>query len=35
MFKQLLTTKKSEKKIVLDENDVYLHINKRTFIDSI
>jgi hypothetical protein len=28
-------TKKIEKKIVLAENDVYLHINKRTFIDSI
>lgn len=35
MFNQLRTTKKIEKKIVLAENDVYLHINKRTFIDSI
>ena len=33
MFNQLRTTKKIEKKIVLAENDVYLHINKRTFID--
>ena len=35
MFNQLRTTKKIEKKIVLAENDVYLHINKRTVIDSI
>lgn len=35
MFNQLRTTKKIEKKIVLAEYDVYLHINKRTFIDSI
>ena len=32
MFNQLRTTKKIEKKIVLAENDVYLHINKRTLI---